>query len=104
MPSNHVAATSVVSYDPRGIDAVLGWQISWATVAGTIGEGRFKSGAALLARQEHEARIWRDLCTQYFATFSKLPLPSEYLAPERPLEFYRKLREPFAAVIAPATK
>jgi alpha-glucuronidase len=85
-----------------GIDTVRGWQKSWATLAGAIDDERFTATQKFLARQEHEARIWRDVCTQYFATFSKRPVPSEYEKPEHPLEFYRKLRAPFTAADAPA--
>ncbi len=87
-----------------GVDTVRGWRKSWASVGGTIDDERFKSVSALLARQEHEARIWRDSCTQYFATFAKRPLPSEYEAPEHPLDFYRKLPAPFTAANPPGAK
>ena len=82
-----------------GVTAVRGWQKSWDTLAGAIDDERFKSVQSLLTRQEHEARIWRDACTQYFATFSKRPLPTGYEPPEHPLEYYRGLRAPFTATM-----
>ena len=81
-----------------GVDTVRGWQKSWDTLAGTMDEERFKQVQALLSGQEREARIWRDACTQYFATFSKMPLPAGVEAPGYPLEYLRSLRAPFTAV------
>ena len=80
-----------------GVDAVRDWQKSWDALAGAIDDERFQSVQALLRRQEHEARIWRDACTQYFATFSKRPFPAGYEPPEHPLEYYRGLAAPFTA-------
>ena len=82
----------------KGIDSVRGWQKSWATLGGTVDEERFKSVQAFFVRQEREARVWRDACTQYFATFSKRPMPAGYEKPEFPLETYRAERVPFSLI------
>ena len=105
MRSGKILWDEICLHYQRGVDAVRGWQKSWGTLAGLIDDERFKSVAALLVRQEREARIWRDVCTQYFATFSKRPLPAGYEPPEHSLEYYRGLRAPFtAAVKEPAAK
>jgi alpha-glucuronidase len=82
----------------RGVDAVRWWQQTWDALSGAIDDERFRQVQALLRGQEQEARIWRDACTQYFATFAKRPVPAGYEAPEHPLEFYRALPAPFSIV------
>ncbi len=85
----------------RGVDTVRNWQKSWDALAGIIDDERFQSVQTLLRSQEWEARIWRDACSQYFATFAKRPLPAGYEPPAHPLEYYRKLRTPFTAEAPP---
>ena len=41
-----------------------------------------------LARQEADARDWRDACLLYFQQFSQRPLPTGVEAAPHPLEFY----------------
>lgn len=79
-----------------GVDTVRTWQKSWDTLAGTIDAERFEQVQSLLRGQEREARIWRDACTQYFATFSHHPLPAGVEPPNYPLADLRKLRAPFS--------
>ena len=79
-----------------GVDAVRTWQKSWDTLAGTIDAERHQHIATLLRGQEREARIWRDACTQYFATFSQRPLPAGVEPPTYKLADLRKLRAPFS--------
>jgi alpha-glucuronidase len=81
----------------RGVDSVRVWQKSWSSLAGAVDEERFTAVQALFARQEREARIWRDACTQYFATFSKRPLPAGVEAPGWTLDSLRRLNAPFSA-------
>lgn len=78
----------------RGVDAVRSWQKTWATLEPSIDPERFAHVRSLLQRQERDAREWRDACTQYFATFSKRPLPAGVEPPEHPLDYYiaKKLR------------
>jgi alpha-glucuronidase len=78
-----------------GVDTVRTWQKSWATLAGTLDAERHQHITKLLAGQEREARIWRDACTQYFATFSQRPLPTGVEPPTYALADLRKLRAPF---------
>ncbi len=102
MRSGKTLWAEIALHYQAGIDSVRGWEKSWSTLRGAIDDERFIATQKLLSRQEHEARIWRDACTQYFATFAKLPLPSEYEKPEHPLDFYRKLRAPFTAANTPS--
>jgi alpha-glucuronidase len=104
MRSGQTLWTELALHYQAGVDAVRGWQKSWDTLRGAIDDERFTATQKFLARQEHEARIWRDACTQYFATFSKLPLPSRYDPPEHPLDFYRKLPAPFSVANQPAAR
>ncbi|OHE88509.1 MAG: hypothetical protein A3G75_09580 [Verrucomicrobia bacterium RIFCSPLOWO2_12_FULL_64_8] len=76
----------------RGVDAVRGWQKSWAALEDAIDAERFSHVRVLLARQEREARWWRDACVVYFQTFSQRPLPAGVEPPEHPLEFYKSIR------------
>ncbi len=76
----------------RGVDTVHGWQGSWAALKGLIDEERFGHVEALLARQERDARWWRDACLLYFQTFSKRPLPAGVEAPEHDLAFYEGIQ------------
>lgn len=81
----------------EGVNQVREWQKSWSLLAGAVDPERHAAVSALLRGQEREARIWRDACTQYFATFSKRPLPPGVEPPEHPLEYYQRLPAPFTA-------
>jgi alpha-glucuronidase len=90
----------------RGVDTVRGWQTAWDGLKGRVDEERFGQVQAFLRRQEHEARIWRDACTQYFASVAKRPLPAGYEPAEYPLERYQRVPAPFSLAdlaAAPAT-
>ena len=76
----------------------IGRVIGNDALAGAIDDERFRQVQVLLRGQEHEARIWRDACTQYFATYSKRPLPAGIEPPEHALDVYRALAAPFSLV------
>ncbi len=76
----------------HGGDVVAGWQERWAALKGLIDDERFAHVQALLARQEREARWWRDACLLYFQTFSHRPLPEGVGAPAHPLEYYKAIQ------------
>jgi alpha-glucuronidase len=80
----------------HGVDQVRGFEKTWATLAGKIDAERFDHVKVLLARQERDARGWRDACTQYFQTFSKRPLPAGVEPPEHPLDYYKAVRIRYA--------
>ena len=75
-----------------GVDTVHSWQGSWAGLKGLIDDGRFNHVQALLARQDREARWWRDACLLYFQTFSRRPLPGGVEPPEHPLACYESIQ------------
>jgi alpha-glucuronidase len=76
----------------RGVDETRGLQRQWDSLQGTMDPERFLHVKALLARQEREARGWRDGCLLYFQQFSKRPLPRGVEAPEHSLDFYESLQ------------
>lgn len=74
-----------------GVDTVRTWEKTWASLAGRIDPERHTFVAALLKRQEREAREWRDACLLYFQTFSKRPLPAGVEPPGHPLAYYEAI-------------
>ena len=84
----------LVSRYYAGVDSVHAMQRAWSTLAGKIDEERFRQVQGALAIQEREARWWRDASLRYFQTQSRLPIPSHYEQPARPLDFYMRLRCP----------
>lgn len=79
----------------QGVDEVRTLQARWETLTGLIDPERHAHVRALLARQEREAREWRDACLLYFQTFSRRPLPSGVETPEHPLEHYKAIKRRF---------
>jgi alpha-glucuronidase len=77
-----------------GVDAVGTMRNEWATVEGRIDAKRFADVDSFLEIQHYEARWWRDACLQYFASFSKLPIPAGYAAPANNLSYYQGLNCP----------
>jgi alpha-glucuronidase len=71
-----------------GVEQVREMQKSWDMLARSIDAERFSFVKSYLARQEKDARIWRDACLQYFQQFSKQPLPEGVEKPEHPLPYY----------------
>ncbi len=76
----------------QGGDAVAHWQTRWDALRGLIDDERFTHVQALLARQEREARSWRDACLLYFQTFSHRPLPEGVGPPAHTLQYYKDLQ------------
>lgn len=79
-----------------GVDTVRTWQKTWATLSGKVDDERFTHVKQLLARQERDARVWRDACLLYFQQFSKKPLPAGVEPPEHSLDFYKAQKIHFA--------
>jgi len=75
-------------YD-AGVKSV-GWLRSeWQGLQEAIDPERFAVVEALLAKQERDARIWRDGCLLYFQTFSQKAFPDSMKAPAPDLNYYR---------------
>ncbi|HTX66120.1 MAG TPA: alpha-glucuronidase family glycosyl hydrolase [Opitutaceae bacterium] len=75
----------------HGVEAVRGWETTWASLRGLIDDERWAHVAALLRIQEQDARHWRDACLLYFQTFSRRPLPAGVEAPAHPLDYYEQI-------------
>ena len=75
-----------------GVDDVGSWVKTWKSLEGRIDPERFQHVAALLQRQESDARFWRDACLLYFQTFSQRPLPAGVEPPEHPLDYYENFQ------------
>jgi alpha-glucuronidase len=85
----------------KGVDSVRWMQKVWNSLDGKIDDDRFKQVKMLLAVQEKEAVLWRNACLLYFQTFSRMPIPGNLEQPEHDLEYYMKLRYPYAPGIRP---
>ena len=70
----------------EGASQVKELQSEWQSVKEFIPSAVFSNVEARLNTQYKEALWWRDACVLYFQTFSKMPVPSPYPAPERTLE------------------
>jgi alpha-glucuronidase len=79
-----------------GVDSVRRMRTAWDGLQGKIDSERFNQVSMLLSIQEEEARWWRDACLLYFQTFSRMPFPEGWEAPGHTLEYYMKLRFPYA--------
>jgi alpha-glucuronidase len=79
-----------------GADRVIWMKNEWIKQKNKIDKQRFEHVSMLLDIQAEEAVWWRNACLLYFQTFSKMPLPAGYPAPDKTLEYYKSLRFPFA--------
>lgn len=79
-----------------GTEAVEKTQLQWAAIKTLIDNERFQQVKQLLKIQYDEAAWWRDACLLYFQTFSRQPLPAGYEKPVHTLDYFKKLRFPYA--------
>lgn len=79
-----------------GAEKVEQMQQTWKSLQSFVDKDRFEQVRQLLAVQYEEAIWWRNACLLYFQTFSKKPIPAVYEQPDKPLEYYKKLRFPYA--------
>jgi alpha-glucuronidase len=73
----------------QGVDEVRALQRDWQSLANRIDGERFEQVRQRLARQELDAREWRDACLLYFQQFSKRALPAGVEPAVHPLEYYQ---------------
>jgi alpha-glucuronidase len=92
LPSGRTMWDELCLHYQHGVDAVRGWQTTWASLQDLIDAERFAHVAALLRRQECEAQWWRDACLLYFQTFSHRPLPAGVEPPAHPLNYYEAIQ------------
>lgn len=71
-----------------GVNSVRWMRSEWDKTANEMDKERFETVKALLAKQERDAKIWKDGCILYFQTFSKRPIPVNVEKPEHDLDFY----------------
>lgn len=79
-----------------GAEKVKQMQQTWKGLQSFVDKDRFEQVRQLLAVQYEEAVWWRNACLLYFQTFSKKQIPTVYEQPDKPLEYYKKLRFPYA--------
>jgi alpha-glucuronidase len=72
----------------QGVTEVRALQGQWNSLRGSIDDQRWTEVSQRLARQEADARDWRDACLLYFQQFSKRPLPPGVEAPTHDLQYY----------------
>lgn len=80
----------------NGAAAVQKMQEAWKQLEPLIDQERFDQIRQLMAIQYQEATWWRDACLLYFQQFSKQPLPTGFEKPVHTLEYFKKLRFPYA--------
>ena len=81
----------LVARHDTGVDSVRAMRRDWAALRGRVDAERFADVATDLAIQEREARWWRDASIAWFASFSRLPLPTGHAPPAHPLAWYQHL-------------
>ena len=91
MPSGRTMWDELCLHYQHGVDAVRGWETTWASLRVLIDDERWSHVAALLRLQERDARHWRDACLLYFQTFSRRPLPAGVEPPAHPLDYYEQI-------------
>jgi len=84
-----------------GVDSAVWMQSEWNRWQSVVDPGRFDEVASLLSIQVDEAEWWRDACLLYFQTFSNRTVPEGVGKPAHSLEYYEKLRFPYAPGIRP---
>ena len=71
-------------------------QQQWNALEKYVDAERFRQVKMLLAIQGQEAVWWRNACLLYFQTFSAMPIPANYEQPDKTLDYYKKLKFPYA--------
>lgn len=79
-----------------GAEQVKQMQQTWKQVKPFVDKERFEQVIQLLAIQYSEAVWWRNACLLYFQTFSRQAIPAKYEQPDKPLDYYKNLRFPYA--------
>lgn len=79
-----------------GAEQVKQMQQTWMQVKPFVDKERFEQVTQLLAIQHSEAVWWRNACLLYFQTFSRQAIPPKYEQPDKPLNYYKNLRFPYA--------
>ena len=86
----------------RGVRTVSRYPQVWETATPYLRPGLYEAVAPRLRTQVKDARWWRDACLQYFAQFSRMPLPKDVERPERTLEEYMAVKLPITNFECPS--
>jgi alpha-glucuronidase len=76
----------------QGVDEVRTLQRDWESLQGRIDGELFTHVQQRLARQEVDAREWRDACLLYFQQFAKRPIPAGVEPAAHPLAYYQSVK------------
>jgi alpha-glucuronidase len=76
----------------QGVRTIRDSEGQWEALHGLVDEERYSHVKALLAREEEDARAWRDSCILYFQQFSRRPLPAGVEPPAHPLDYYESVQ------------
>ncbi len=96
MKSGNTLWTEIALRYQKGVDQVREMQNQWNQLENSIDPVRFSSVQMLLEIQANEAIWWKDACLQYFQQFSERKLPKSVEPPKESLDYYQKLRFPYA--------
>ncbi|WP_297072755.1 alpha-glucuronidase [uncultured Duncaniella sp.] len=85
----------------RGVEKVEEYQQTWEKAEPYISPELYADVETRLATQLKDAKWWRDACLQYFAQYSKMPIPAEIASEMRPLEELMKIHLPITNYKSP---
>lgn len=86
----------------EGVEEVKEMVKTWSNMKRYVDKERFEKVSMLLQIQLKEAKWWRDACLLYFQKFSNMEMPESIPEPNHTLEYYKKLKTPFAPGIRPS--
>jgi alpha-glucuronidase len=93
----------VARYD-RGVATVATMRRQWQSLRPLVDRGRRAAVAARLARQQAEAKWWRDASIAYFQSVSRLPLPAGVRPPRHDVAWYKAIHfDTVPGFLAPGT-
>jgi alpha-glucuronidase len=96
MKSGKTLWAELIGHYDRGVADVADMQTDWAKLSPYVDSQRHKDVTDFLKIQQQEAHWWRDASIAYFSSVSGLPLPARVRAPERDLEYYKRINFPYA--------
>lgn len=85
----------------RGVDKTAEYEATWAAAAPYIDPALHADVQTRLATQRRDAEWWRDGCLQYFAQFSRQPLPDGYPTPLNTLDSLMNIHLPITNYESP---
>lgn len=86
----------------RGVAKADGFIDTWNMAEPYVDADTFAHVAAKLRTQARDARWWRDACLQYFAQFSRMPLPEDMEQPIAPIDSLMRVQLPISNFECPS--